>query len=116
MRTDDEQRQNERREILVNKIKEEFPNAIVTVLTEEYAREHKISGNLIWRVIITINTPQRTIAILQPSDELMMDVDNEFERIFKDGIDLAKRHLSDPHCKKMKIHLTNRRINYQEFT
>jgi hypothetical protein len=116
MRNYDAQRQNELREILVNKIRQEFPDADITVLTKEYAHEHNLSGNLTWRVIIAINTPQRTIAILQPSDEFMIDVDNEFERIFKDGIDLAKRHLSNPRCNKMKIHLANRRIYYQEFT
>jgi hypothetical protein len=85
MASGDIRRLNERREILIRNINDEFPYTSVEIYLDEP-----------WRVKVEITSPQKAAIILKPSDPLMMDENNGFERLFKRGIRSAKRILTNP--------------------
>ncbi len=81
----DIQRQEERREILLTNVKQEFPEAIVKTAPDDP-----------WRIRIEISSPRKTAIVIEPSAPLMMDVNNGYEKIFESGISEAKSVLHNP--------------------
>jgi hypothetical protein len=96
MRDNDKERQKERRVILLQLISEAFPEEEVTELTFDLAQAMRESDPT-WRIAIERpNKPRSPRVVLGPTEPLMTDVGNEFERIFWHGIRLAKQILDNP--------------------
>ncbi len=111
MRDDDRKKEKERRLILLQLINEAFPEEEIIELTYELAEAMRESDPT-WRVAIERpSKPRSPRVVLRPTEPLMTDVGNDFERIFLHGIRLAKQILDNPPLKNRNyqgtIHLDN---------
>lgn len=113
MNNQDDNGQEEKRNIIVNKIKGHFPDAAVVELSKEYAEKHNITGDGIWKVKIEINTVQTSHIIFQPDGSFMMDGNKEFMEILEAGINEAK-HYQHNHLKIVKVYLENDGVQIEE--
>lgn len=111
VRNHDEQRQNERRNILLKLVKKEFPNAVISVIPEKDLNE-------LWRIRVEVSAPQKIAISLQPNRPLMTDTNNRFEEIFTRGISFAKQIFNAPPLEEIyqgKIHLTNDDVKFEKY-
>jgi hypothetical protein len=91
MNDHDLQRQAERRKILKEMIQTSFPNDEATELTKEYA---------VWKIGISRHFNKiRCRVVVQASEPLMTDVNNNFEIVFRVGIKSLKDILDNPPLK-----------------
>lgn len=105
IRRQDLKRQNERRDLLKDLISGEFPDAMIFVAPDDP-----------WRIRVEVDIPRTAALVFQPSDPVMMDVANNFERIFKNAIQYARQILDNPPRKDIyqgKIHLSNNGISFE---
>ena len=111
MRDNDTKREKERRLILLQLINEAFPEEEIAELTLALAKAMR-ERNSTWRVAIERpSKPRSPRVVLRPTEPLMTDLGNDFERIFQLGIQLAQQILDNPPLKNRNyqgtIHLDN---------
>lgn len=112
MESGDMERQNERRQFLLRRIKEEFPDAVI--------HEQPGGGLEDWCVLVHSRAPQGAdlIVVFKPDISFMTDAGDEFERIVDDGIRKAREIFSDPPLEEGLqgyVRLTNRGIYFVQY-
>ncbi|MBI4837862.1 MAG: hypothetical protein HY806_01700 [Nitrospirae bacterium] len=98
-------------------INKELPDANVHVIAPEKDNTSPEKSQKPWRLRVEISTPKNIAIVLQPDTSLMIDANNEFERIFKEGISLAKEILNNPPLNEIyqgKIFLNNQLAWFEE--
>lgn len=103
----DRQRQKERRQILLEAVKNEFPDADIFIPPDDP-----------WRIMVEIASPQAAAIVFQPGRALMMNVGNSFERIFRDAIQQGRQILDNKQQKSIfqgKLNLGEKGIVFEPY-
>lgn len=101
------QRQRDRRQLLFETVKKEFPDAVIFIPPGDP-----------WRIRVEIASPQAAAIVFEPDLPLTTDVGNSFERIFSDAIQQGHQILDNKQQKSIfqgKLRLGNKGVFFERY-